>query len=149
MALIEEAKNDGDFPHLSVNAEFIGQDHISNPNSPVFNTVMISHTEGVIIPQFKTPEFSLPRNSTLGFMETIKFFYFQNVAPTFTKAENNTTPHNLISGGRIMKSNGSKRLGSRKRHHPYNKDDGLPSPGNKLLSSDSIFEEASNLASTV
>ncbi|GAA0177720.1 hypothetical protein LIER_29739 [Lithospermum erythrorhizon] len=55
-------------------------------------------------PTKSNPEISLLHNSSISFMETIKFFDFQKVAPTFTQPGNITMPTSSSSGGRLLKS---------------------------------------------
>ncbi|GAA0160155.1 hypothetical protein LIER_16774 [Lithospermum erythrorhizon] len=93
-------------------------------------------------------EVLLPRGTTGGFMETVKFFDFQNMAPTITQPEESSLQYTLPDGRRLLKRSHSKGLVSRKRHHPYLKDDGAPSPGKKPLFSNSRLEDNRDLDST-
>ncbi|GAA0176391.1 hypothetical protein LIER_29394 [Lithospermum erythrorhizon] len=70
------------------------------------------------------------------------------MAPTITQVEEHSLQSFPPEGRRFMKGGHSKGVISWKRHHPYLKDDGTPSPGKKPLFSIGSKEEARDLDST-
>ncbi|GAA0143905.1 hypothetical protein LIER_04478 [Lithospermum erythrorhizon] len=72
------------------------------------------YSSGMVVDEGKlTPEFPpviLPHGITGGFMETIKFFDFQSMAPTITQPEESSLQTILLDGRHLLKGNHSKGL---------------------------------------
>ncbi|GAA0153916.1 hypothetical protein LIER_12042 [Lithospermum erythrorhizon] len=125
------------------------REEFSDPASPKFKTALNANhlDQQATFNSNSGTANMLPHGTAGGFMEAIKFFDFRNTAPTITQPKESSLLKELPDGKRILKGSHSKGLSSRKRHHPYNKDDGIPSPDKKTLLSDSRLEDARNLDS--
>ncbi|GAA0146945.1 hypothetical protein LIER_36422 [Lithospermum erythrorhizon] len=152
LAFIEGVPNEKAVTSSGFNVEVSsnGREDFSNPTSLQFKSTLTTNHLDTIAPiiTYSKMEVLRPHGTAGGFMETIKFFDFQNMAPIITQPEESSLQSMLLDGRRLLKGSHSKGLVSRKRHHPYLKDDGAPSPGKKPLFSDSRLEDNRDLDST-
>ncbi|GAA0167099.1 hypothetical protein LIER_22108 [Lithospermum erythrorhizon] len=110
--------------------------------SPILNEEFNSCGPGVYGAEKKVLQLGSHINFKTGFTETLKFFEFQNTAPTHNIC---TRLGSVSETERVLKRGSSNVSGYRKRYHPYYRGEASISPTKKhLLSIDGLDDESSS-----